>query len=275
VKVTILIYLFSLTLAQSKCHLKPEYKYISLSGPITHHLYQYLEIVNDPSIKAISAYHKIPQGQFAGKYLGGGLFLSSKYLSAEGETVVFFDKSRDLKRNLKKSKIKKSIEVETRGLTPFEVMVMAQEKLDPFLVNCERKKNNLAPMIKKWEEKLERSFQQGLNLPVVFFLGKLDKGQRLPNQLMVNDGFVKWLNDKELIRSYPSPLAYVSWSGKILKTLLPRVSIGLDTSASEKANMNFAGKKNHWNLQSGVGLIPGWPQASLLEILAKNWNNLR
>ena len=56
-----------------------------------------------------------------------------------------------------------------------------------------------------------------IGLSVVFYLGNFIGG-RAPEMVMVNDGVVKWLIEEKKITTYPTELAYVNWSARILKS---------------------------------------------------------
>lgn len=108
------------------------------------------------------------------------------------------------------------------------------------------------------ENKIMNSLSQKKEM--LFFLGEL-KQERLPEMIMANDGVVKWLREKNKIITYPTDLAYVNWSAKILnemntdKTLM----IGLNDPGREKIkNVKKTGQKI--NLYYPGSLVPGLSQ---------------
>jgi hypothetical protein len=173
-----------------------------------------LNLLGSPKLKGISIFHPITKKEFSGEFLPGGVFLARGKLQTMKGSVVFFDESQELKRTLNQNPGIQAVEVKTRNLTPPEVITVVQEKLKPYLVDCHSE--NLALSLQLKLKKLRSLIPPQLG--ALFFLGAI-RGEKYPAMMMVNDGVVKWLVQQKLISSYPSELAYVSWSAKIMNSL--------------------------------------------------------
>ena len=68
---------------------------ISLSGPITM-LLEELGLLTDKNLKGISLFH--PVNNFNGKKYGGGIFLGEKFFQEIGNSIIFYDQSRELNK---------------------------------------------------------------------------------------------------------------------------------------------------------------------------------
>lgn len=247
---------FFLSLCQyvQACEVNPRTSIYSLSGPVTV-LLEELKLLNSPQLKGISIFHPVAAGEFKGEVLAGGVFLGHRVLSQLKGSVVFFDESQELSRIFKLQTGLKSFEVKTRGLLPLEVTDRSLEILQPFLSGCESRIEHLK------RRHQERANQLLKIIPLktfVFFLGELR--ERMPDLIMVNDGIVKWLVQQKKIRTYPSDLAYVNWSAKLMASLPSKtVRVGIVDSGKEL-------KKNLKKIQQGFNLtypgvlIPGISQ---------------
>jgi hypothetical protein len=102
---------------------------------------------------------------------------------------------------------------------------------------------------------------------ILFFLGQVGD-QRLPELLMVQDGVVKWMIEKNLITTYPSPLGYVNWSAKELINLSHALKIGLVDSGN-KGVTKLEKTKIGYNLTFPGALIPGRGQVEAMIYLLK------
>lgn len=236
------------------CGLKTEI--VSLSGPITM-LLEELDLLSDKKLLAISTFHPIAKTTTA-RILVGGLFLSKKELGPYQENPFFFDKSMDLSKLLKNSDINKAIEVETRSLGAFEVLELSQKLITPYLKNCT---GQMAKITKSARDLKERIKKQK-NLKLIFFLGKIKN--KLPDYIIVNDGFVSSLKKHSSLSSYKSDLAYVVWSQKQLANYNDYLKVGIYEAKSleiikiDKQNINIGAR--------GV-LTPGISQVNFLASL--------
>lgn len=217
---------------------------------------------------AISTFHGIDKKDFSGELLGGGLFLSSKYLKKFSEPLIFYDKSRELKANLEKAGMINLVEFDSRNLNPFKVIEKLQETLKPFLKNCKLPKKST-----DYLKDLERFFvdKQGSKKKVIFFLGEILKDRKPPQQIMVNDGLVLYLIENSIIKTYPSKLAYVPWSEKTLRSFKDYLWVGLSGKGDEGVKILSSTRMNFY---SKTALIPGWSQLLFLEKIKDYWMKL-
>lgn len=199
---------------EAACEFKPAArKVISLSGTSTV-VFKELGLLS--KLHGISVFNPISEKEFAGKVYPGGIFLSHSALSELEGSVVFFDESRDLRKVLGSRKTVNALEIHTRGLTPKESVDTTLKAIAPYIQNCEATISALNSKIKTLEEKLLKRIPDSLN--VVFYLGEFQNG-RAPEFVMVNDGVVKWLKDLKKIKTYPTELAYVNWSSKLMSEM--------------------------------------------------------
>ncbi len=241
------------------CHFKSQVKTIySLSGPITLAMRD-LGLLKQGPVKGISIFHPISKNEFTGDVLPGGVFLSHEALSKFHGSLLFYDESRELTKMLRPIKLQ-SVEVVTRNLVPIEVTLLTVKKLQPFLEDCEFA---LAQWVKKTivlEKKLLDAIPQPLN--ALFFLGAF-RGGRRPELLIVNDGVVKWLSLKKKLVTYPSPLAYVNWSARVMASLPKGIwEIGIKDSGQEldKKIIRHPSISHQMTLTYPGSLIPGVSQ---------------
>ncbi|MBC77860.1 MAG: hypothetical protein CME64_17775 [Halobacteriovoraceae bacterium] len=242
------------------CKLRPSNKYISFSAPITY-LLEGLSLLEDPSLDAISSFHPVENKDI--KQLHGGIFLSKKKLKEMNDSIIFFDESRELKRTLKQSNVKKTIEVVTRNQNPFEAYEKSLGLLSPYLQGCKKRVSKLNNRVGKVKSRIKQS-----SLPkktYLFFLGKIGKTGKAPRLIMANDGVVKFLKESLSMKTYPSELAYVPPSSRILNKLENKVFIGLYES-KEKLELQklMPGK---YNIGFPNALKPGITQVYFLEAL--------
>jgi hypothetical protein len=234
---------------------------VSLSNPITT-LLEELELLHTGKVKAISSFHKTLK-PFKGDALAGGIFLSKATLQKLSDSVVFFDASKEFEDSLKSSNVKNYVKVKTIGEDPFTVSNSLISKIKPYVEGCEQN-------IKKISEKLV-SVKSGLKkklsrkkAKIIFFLGSC--GDKLPELVIVEDGFVKFLKDEKIIKTYPSELSYVTWSKKILNDLRGFQYFCIDTKAS-KYEFKVS-KKDNVNISFGDAFNPGLAQVYFLEKLS-------
>lgn len=253
--------LFSLILISSSyaCALKQDKKLVSLAAPITSFLEE-LHLLDDPALDSISVFHATKNKKV--KRLAGGIFLSAKSMSKYRNHVIFYDASRELQRLMKKSSIVNAIEVDTRGIDPFDANEKSLALLSPYLSGCKKKLEKLNKKIAAIKVKVaklkfgERAY--------VFFLGEFKKGQRPPELVMVNDGFVRYLAERNQMKTYPGDLAYVPWSQRVLSKLGNRISIGISESSDEELNLKKV-SANVFNISKMGALSPGLGQVYFLE----------
>ncbi len=245
------------------CEFRSDKNIYSLSGPVTQALEE-LNLLEKPQLKGISLFHPVAAQKFKGKRFAGGLLLSPVSVSELSGGVVFFDESQEMRRMFKQYPTINSVEVSTRNLTPIQVEERVQKILLPYLSNCPQK---LSDQNKKKLEKLRKLIPSRKTF--LFFLGEI-KGERVPQMLMVNDGVVKWMLDEKLIHSYPSELAYVNWSAKILQSMPAQsFQVGLRDSSGQMTK-SFSQSGNIINLTFPGALVPGKGQVDAMIYLFEN-----
>ena len=247
------------------CQLDPRYKYISLSGAISQ-LLSHLNLLSDPSLEAISEFNGVGKDQTDKRFIGGGLFISSKSLQITGKGVVFFDKGRNQSRLIKASGRELiTHEIESRGLGVQRVVASSITSLRPYLIGCEKELNSIQLELNSMRERLAKILKRKR---VLFFLGKLSAKQKLPNMLVLNDGFVQELIASKVVTTYPSKLAYLPWSPRIMKKYQlggTYIAIGLDGDSKCKKLELKKVLKNRYNLCGRALLIPGVSQLKVLD----------
>lgn len=210
-----LIWLISLN-AFGVCEFKSEVtKVFSLSGSTTV-LLRELGLLNHSKVKGISVFNPVKTGEFSGKVYPGGIFLSRDSLTEFYGGLVFYDESRELTKILTPMSAINSREIRTRSLSPLQAFDKTLKEVSFYLKGCEDKARVIREKFLGLEKQLLEKIPAGL--PVVFYLGEL-RGERFPEMVVVNDGVVKWLKDKHKIKTYPSTLAYVNWSSRIMQSL--------------------------------------------------------
>lgn len=238
----------------------------SFSGSATV-LFKELGLLQNPKLKAISIFHPILEKEFSGKVLPGGIFLSQQGLSELANQVVFYDESRDLRKILQSREKITSIEIKTRNLTPEESVNSTLKLIRPFLYGCEDKEKELNKKISQIESELLKIFSKKIS--VIFYLGKL-KQNRPPEMLIVQDGVVKWLLQNDKIKTYPSGLAYVNWSAKIMQQMpLDTLHVGVvDSGRDGVRSLEKSGKE--MTLIYPGALVPGLSQLEAFLFWAKS-----
>jgi hypothetical protein len=212
---SLLLLLFSFNVS-SKCDFKPNIeKVISLSGTVTV-LIKEMGLLAHPKLQGISVFNPIHKNEFSGEFYPGGIFLSHKSLEGLDKSLIFFDESRDLKRIFNTRKKIISHEVKTRNMTPMAAIDSALEVMSNSLTGCDEKIKNIKFKATNIQNKILKNLKKKLD--VVFYIGDF-RADREPETIMANDGVVKWLRKENKIQTYPTNLAYVNWSAKILKNL--------------------------------------------------------
>lgn len=261
-RIALSLFLFLSSHLWGKCEFHSEVKKVfSLSGPMTVALKE-LDLLSQPKLLGISIFNPISGEQFKGKILPGGIFLSPSLLQEFSNGIVFFDESLEMSRTFSTVPHLKVIEIKTRGLSPAEVQASLLHTLKPYVAGCEDNFKKFNKRFKQTEDELLTFFP--VEKKMVFYLGEF-KGSRAPELLIVNDGVVKWLKDQKKISTYPSELAYVSWSAKLMREL-PKETwhIGVRDSArslevkvvkiqERRVNLTYPGA-----LVSGISQLDAW-----------------
>lgn len=198
------------------CDFKPHVsKVISLAGSSTVVLKE-LGLLNHKKVQGISLFNPISSDEYSGKTYPGGIFLSRDTMKEFSGAVVFYDEARELRKVFDSYSSIEGREVKTRNLNPDEAVRATLKIIDPYLQGCEEKVSSLQQKVKKLMDEILEKIPE--NFTVVFYLGEF-RSERLPETVMAHDGVVKWLKEKQKIKTYPSTLAYVSWSAKIMNEL--------------------------------------------------------
>ncbi len=232
---------------------------ISLSGPVSTYLDQ-LGIINQ--VEGISYYHPIEK--FKGTKFPGGVYLSTATLKSFEGKVVFFDKSRELKKVLNRFPKVKAIEIDSRRKTPREVIELTESLLATYLKGCSKQKEKFIERVNHLEEDIKKNISKIKKS--IFFLGKMST--KYPETVLSNDGFVYWLKKEKLLESYPSDLEYLNFSMKIVSALRGEFYFfGLQDSYDdgEKTIEKVTDKK--FNVKYPGALTPGYTQLEFLKYL--------
>ena len=257
IKLSFLLLTLSLIPKASGCEFKKHVtKIFSLSGPMTVAL-KHLGLLNKSRVHGISVFNPISKEDFKGKRYPGGVFISQGTFAEFGGGIVFFDESRELSRILSPMSSIQGIELKTRGLVPGEVTSYLIKHLEPIVDNCNKELAGFINTTKKEEDKLLSLFPKSKF--VVYFLGEYRQGNP-PEMIMVNDGIVKWLIEKGKIKTYPSPLAYVNWSAKVMKTLPNDVEKIAVKDSAENMVKSKRIDDDHLNFIYPGSLVPGISQ---------------
>ncbi len=246
------------------CSLESEREFLSLSGPITM-IMQDLDLLNDPALKAISSFHQV--NSTASK-IDGGIFLSKKYLRKYKNPIIFFDESAQLEKTIADLKLK-AHKIVTKGGDPFTIYAKSLETLVPYLDGCKDKITKLNALTAE----LRKNIFAGSKMKrrVIFYLGELTESKR-PELVISNDLFVKKWKELKLIDSYPSLLAYATWSQKILKELGDYIEIGL----AEKPQIEVKKiSERKFNIYFPGVLTPGLSQIKFMHYFQTQFQEAR
>jgi hypothetical protein len=256
VSLSLILLIFSTNVRASCSFKKHISKVFSFSG-VTSVALRELGLLRNPAVKGISVFNPISPSEFGGKRFPGGIFLSSQSFAEFGGGVVLYDESRELSTILDPMSSTQGVEIKTRGLTPLEVTEKVITVLAPFLSSCEKEVSAFRLKTKVAGENLLEMTPAGRS--VVYYLGNSLPG-KVPEMVIVQDGVVKWLLDQKKIQSYPSPLAYVNWSSKVMRSL-PKKTLHIivkDSGAEGSKDLKMV--KGHWNLTYPGSLVPGLTQ---------------
>lgn len=266
----------------ANCRLKNNL--VSLSGPISHLLYQFNLLGQDQEykVKAISTYNGFNEKDYSGKILPGGIFLSRGAIKEIGHSPLFFDRSEKLRTLFEKLKLESkenlgtTIEVDTFGKDPIETFEKCYQLLAPYLLGCE----DLYKKEKERQKRLIEKIQENKNKDdfiILFYLGEFFKKGRYPGRLMVNDSLALFFKRRQIMGGYPSHLSYVPWSEKIIQDLRNQkkrvIHVGLTGRKKDLSDPfdkvkieSYEDKGEHFINIYGAGvLIPGVYQIKVIE----------
>jgi hypothetical protein len=252
-KIFLSLFIFTFSIqALAECRFNQNASVVSLSGSSTV-LFKELGLLKD--LKGISIFNPVQESEYSGKVYPGGIFLSQSVLSEFKSSTVIYDESRELSKILGSYRINK-IQIITRNKTPTETIHETLKLIIPLTVDCQKQ-------IEKIELKrvnLEKRILESLPLKkkILFFLGEV-KGERYPEMIMANDGVVKWLKENKKIETYPTELAYVNWSAKIMQDLKGMLIVGL-TDPGRKNSKSFKQTELKVNISYPGILVPGLSQ---------------
>ena len=99
-------------------------------------------------------------------------------------------------------------------MEPGAVVLKAIGTLQNYVTGCEEKFKSVTDSVQALEKNIIQLMKTKLD--VIFFLGPVGEG-KLPELVIANDGLVLWLRKKNLINTYPSGLAYLSWINLFIK----------------------------------------------------------
>lgn len=251
------ILFFALPTAFSKCHFrKMNNNFISLSGPVSV-LLREVGLLRDPKLIGISLFAPIDRSEFSGAFYPGGIFLAPSIFKGFAGNIIFFDESQELNRILKDRGNIQALEFKSRDLLPLEVVEASIQIIRPFVLGCEAEFKKISERAIKLQDEIIQKIPKGLE--VCFYLGEIRQG-RFPELLIVNDGIVKLLIQKNIIKTYPTTLSYVNWSSKLMKTFnTSTLHVGISDSGQNK-NRELKKNGTKMNLIYPGSLVPGLTQ---------------
>jgi hypothetical protein len=232
----------------------------SLSGPFTTGL-QAIGLHQSLKLRGISSFYETGGEKFHGEKIPGGSLLSPVTVRNFHDGIIFFDESLETEKILKafgeNLRIKKMI---TRNLSPMEVTKLVVKELETVTKGCQTQLAAFETSVKEIQKEILHKIPQ--NFMGVFFLGGFE-GVSTPDLVMANDGFVKWLKEEKKISTYPTDLAYVPWSAKILNDKM-RNSILVGLVDSNKSEILKHGEKKY-TCKFPRALTPGVDQLKALK----------
>jgi hypothetical protein len=221
----------------------------------------------------MSEYHFFDRQKFKGKILRGGLFLSAKEVpEIPDHTIIFYDQSQQLKKTLEQlqKNLKKKftlVEVTTSKINPFQVHQLALGHLQPLLTKCEIPLKHLQQKVTTIKDKLLK--QPPFKKQILFFLGRIGKGVRLPPLIVGKDLFNLFWLEHGKIETYESDLAYAYWSEKELASKYKdAIRVGLFDGKNRSKKYYFV-KNQSYNLKGPGVLIPGLSQIFFMQDFIK------
>ncbi len=255
ISLSLLLFLFSFEsgACQFKKHVSKVY---SFSG-VTSVALREMGLLTNPVVKGISVFNPIQKSEFSGRRFPAGIYLSHDTFKELGGGVLFYDESREINSVLAPISSIQSIEIKTRGLNPLEVGHLVEKELALFVQGCEKEFSALRMKMENSAATLLQQTPQDRS--VVYYLGGLNNG-RPPEMIIVQDGVVKWLLQQKKIKTYPSPLAYVNWSAKIMHSMPKNTLHILVKDSGSEGMKNLVKEKNYWVLTYPGSLVPGLTQ---------------
>lgn len=244
------------------CDFSPQVKRIySLSGATTL-LLKDLNLISHPKLKGVSIFHPVAASEFSGEFLPGGVFLSHGAVKKLSGSVVFYDESLELTKIFARYPDIDAVEIKTRSMTP-EGAIHSLQIVHKYFSHCP-----LSNQKNKIQDRLNELRKLIVAKPkILFFLGHFSHGKS-PELLMIQDGVVKWMIEENLIETYPSQLAYVNWSSRIMNKLSGHKRIGIKDSGREMT-VKVEKSGNEINLTYPGALIPGFGQVEAMIYLFK------
>jgi len=235
------------------CELNKKYNYIALSAPVSI-LLKELGVLSD--VKSIGSFHPYKEKI---KKLDGGIFLRASELDLGPNTVLFYDSSKNLEKELKSFKFKAE-KIVTRKLSAMKSTTYLLSKISPYLKACSAQLVSLKSKVKAIESKLKK---MQFSDSIIFYTAPFSSSGKNNSLVIANDGFVLDLKKNNTFSSYPSELAYVNWSSKLLKKIDNKLLVGLKESSNgislQKINSNTI------NIKYPGVLIPGYSQLKFLD----------
>lgn len=236
---------------------------VSLSGPVSTYLDQ-LGLINQ--VEAISLYH--PIADFKGVKLAGGLYLSTSALKKLEGKIVYFDKSRELKKILNRFTKIQAIEIDSRRKTPRQVVELVAGVVASSLKGCESQVTSLHERMSELEKEILTKISKISKS--IFFLGRISS--KYPETVMSNDGFVYWLKKEKLLDSYPSELEYLSWSMKVISPMRQsHLFFGIQDSYNDGDKSLEKVSEKSYNVKYPGALTPGYTQLEFLKYLLNHF----
>lgn len=241
-------------------------KVVSLSGSTTVILKE-LGLLNHAKLQGISVFNPVTTSEFKGKIYPGGVFLSHQVLSELKGSLVFFDESRELNKIFRSRSDIISKEIKTRNLVPMDAIEATLQSMKEFVVSCDSEIAALKDKAIGLQNNILKKMPA--KLTVVFYLGDF-VGGRPPEMVMVNDGVVKWLIEEKRINTYPSELAYVNWSSKIINSFPPSTLHIAVKDSGRDGEKKIKRSPVRMTLIYPGSLVPGLSQLDAFNFLANS-----
>jgi len=244
----------------SKCKLTRDI--VSLSGPVSFYLLE-LDLINDPKLRAVSLYHDFLHDKYKGRWIGGGIYLSTKeFKKISGEYEIFLDESLEMRKRIEKLKkkipsVRSAQWIKTRGKSALAIVDELNFLIKKNTQGCEEK---IGEIKRKISDTLTRLMNfKFLPMKHLFYLGVVKNFQN--KKIMVaNDLFLVNLKKNSSFQYYPTSLEYLSPSSKTLKAMEEEsIVFGLNSNKKEKFEY-ISNKKNIYNIFSYGLLAPGLSQ---------------
>jgi hypothetical protein len=267
--VSFLLILISIE-ARAACTFKSEVKrVISLSGSMTV-LMKNTGLIHDKKFYGISVFNPVDERTFKGKVFPGGLFISQSALQDFSGSIVFYDKGTQIKKILSSQKnISATVEVSTRDLLPMEVVERVISLAAPYVSGCDEAFDQFKFKSLALQNLLFKKIPP--NFKVIFFMGAF-RGENFPEFVISNDGVVKLLKTKKIIQSYPSDLAYVNWSARVMSELPKDTLFVAIADPGMKHRKEIKRSSQRMTVTYPGALVPGHSQLEAFLYWAENLN---